>query len=256
MLSIYRCLWPLMLAFAIAGQQGCASYHPLLTATQVDALKARDQHLQSSQEAIQARLREVKGGALVVSSANPPIVVAGDYPVQAAVRALSENPRLFDEPNAICIYVYQATAAVEPITFGCASLAAQARSYQEMRKSLDTADASLREQVAALAALNEAQAKHRVDMAELRRSLESHTKDIVALGVALGPTMTLSNFNNEQLKRVESSVVILKAAFEGASSTVAKNNEILGSTIELFAKTYNELKTRLDEIKQKLDTIK
>jgi ABC-type transporter Mla subunit MlaD len=227
-------------------------------------------------ESVQATLK-VSGfsAALVIvgsDPAQPPTVYPTDNPVATALDHLDVTAA-----GTACYIVYIRTAPLVPEQLSCYLLTKRATDLSESRKMMA-------EENATLTALNSSTEMLRTDLTTLQGSLNSlaaqanslseelkeqqtrlkqqddaamHSRsDIENLAKVLAPTTQLVRFHEAQLRNTEKTLDTLIEQYSKTSAAVGQNNEQIDSLIKDLNASFAQVKATLDQMQQKLATVR
>jgi hypothetical protein len=215
---------------------GCTA-NPLLAPGQSKLIRMEEKALKSQSALIQTRISEAgTSQALVVISKDSPLpsaVVAGTDPYSAARQVLPAVNSGVD-----CIVVFRRDWPVRPQHLDCGQLSKEV--------SVETALQELRERVASLdAALMREQ--------DVLHSIQADQKDQQGL---IGTIMKVTSLQNIQLSSLKQSLSTLIDAYKKTSETVGANNKQLDSMVSDLNGAFELVQQQLDQISQRLATIK
>lgn len=260
-----KCIFIVFLLFL----EACAPHRPLLVRDQSELIKKRNSQLRPYSEVVQQRIKASNSAAaLVISDVGPdrpPTIIPTQDPLAAAVEHLPDL-----NTHATCFFVFERSLAIPPEEMSCSVLAAYANEIIENRKSqleqkaaLKTLGARVDEIGDNLRDLRDQASSLSTQLRDEQRLIEQSSKaisnnrtDIDGLGNILGPTVGLVNFHEAQLKSLEKMLQLLITQYQKAADVIGTNNNQIDSLIKDINASFVQIKTSLDQIQQKLSTIK
>ena len=255
---------------------GCAAHHPLLVRDQEKRIRSQDKQLKAAGALVQDKIAEGKTtAALVIVSSNaaaPPSIYTTDDPILTATDHAEEV-----RAGQNCFLVFARDLALSPEQLSCRFLATQASRFQGIRQSQDEQKAQIAQLSAELTDLTGELARLSDDLRRQGDILESHTKelalnrsdlkeadtqisanrtDLSALARVVGPATTLITFHDAQLQATEKMLQALVTDYQKAADAVGQNNQQIDSLIKDLNASFAQVKSTLDQMQQKLATIK
>lgn len=267
-----------------------AAKDPLLTQDQSKLIEQRQKYLKRYAEAIHESLGGAESSSalvlLHVKAGTPPTILVGDDPVEVAV-AHADAVASADG----CELVYGADLPLTPVALNCSLLQRQAKDRQSQSAREDQSDASilalnsrleglkndtvalaqaaqraedvLRQDEALIKADEQSLDKHQQALSKheelLGKNADSlkHTKAEISTSQAvLGKTMKVVEIQQAELEGIGDSMKTLESAYKSTTDVVGKNNQQIDSMIADLNVAFDQLQKRLDDMKQRLDTIK
>jgi DNA repair exonuclease SbcCD ATPase subunit len=231
---------------------GCASRHPLTTSEQAKRIQSQNKAIKAYAGTIQDRIRTANtSGALVVverESSHSPTIIPTNDPLDGTADNLT-----IVQSGDDCIFVFRSEVALEPESSACSLLAARANERASVRMRLSEEDAqvqSLRVQI------DDLTKKTAEEILTLDTHIQQVQAGVTSLGEIVAPSVKLIGFHEQQLKLIESSLNVLKAANQKTAGVIAQNNKQIDQMIADLNTALNQTKQSLDQIQQKLATIK
>jgi len=266
-----------------------ASKDPLVTSDQSKLMEQRKKYLKRYAPAIRESLSGNESSVLVlmhISAGTPPIVLSGDDPVEMA----GQRPDVVKSADG-CELVYRPDLALAPVPLNCALLERQAQDRKSQREREEQTNASLAElgkgiedlktdTVALAQATRKAEEVLERDEALIKadeQSLDEHQQalnkhadlldknaeslkrtkaEIANSQNVIGKTMKVVTIQQAELEGVGDNLKTLEQAYKNTTDVVGKNNQQIDSMIADLNTAFAQLQKRLDDMKQKLDSIK
>lgn len=261
--------WKYALIGGVLFLTGCASHRSLVVHDQGVLIKRHNTVLQRYGEFVQQEIKASKTiGALVISDPNSdqrPLVYPAQDPIAAA---MDHIPAL--KTDATCFFVFARSIAIAPEATSCGLLMGRATELQESRriraaqqealekfetdlKELQKNVNVLRDQTSTLA--NQLGDERRLQQ-EDRNNITSDRADINSIGKILGPMTSLVTFHETQLQGLEKMTDRLIAQYQKTGDAIGVNNNQIDAVIKDINTSFAGIKVILEQIQQRLSTIK
>jgi hypothetical protein len=279
----------LALLTALGALPTYASKDPLLTSDQSKLMEQRKKYLKRYAPAIRESLGTAESSILVLlhtSAGTPPTILPGDDPVELAVQR-ADAVKSADG----CELVYRADLALAPVALNCALLERQAQERESQRAREEQTNSSLaalgkgiedlkNDTIALAQATRKAEDVLQQDEALIKadeQSLDQHQQalnkheellgknadslkrtkaEIANSENVIGKTMKVVTIQQAELEGVGDSLKTLEEAYKNTTDVVGKNNQQIDSMISDLNTEFVQLQKQLDDMKQRLESIK
>ncbi len=231
---------------------GCASRHPLTTPEQAKRIQTQNKAMKAYAATIQDKVKSANtSGALVIverESSHPPTIIPTNDPLDATLDNLSAVQSGDD-----CFFVHRSEVALEPESTACSLLAVRASERDLVRVKLKEEEAEIQSLRVQIDDLRKQTAEQ---VSQLSTQIQEVRTGVTSLGEIVAPSVKLIGFHEQQLKLLESSVNVLKTANQKTAGVIDQNNKQIDQMIADLNAALNQTKQSLDQIQQKLATIK
>ena len=255
---------------------GCAIRQPLLVPDQAKLINNETKVLKPYAEITQTKISAAGlTAALVIlkdDRSTSPIIIPTRDPVATAV----DHPDDL-KGSSLCFIVYARSLPLSPEELSCEFLVAQASSRLETRRVADEQQTRLNDLLASENALKRDLVILRSDLttssAEVRALSDTLKQqqvlleqqatngvrskaDIEKLAAVVAPTASLVRFHEAQLRNTEEVLNHLINQYTSVANAIGQNNQQIDSMIKEINSSFAQVKGTLDQMQQKLSTIK
>jgi hypothetical protein len=255
---------------------GCAVHQPLLVRDQDSRIKNQGKRLRNYGDLVQDKIKTTRSVAVLVISSPGATTPPAIYPTQDPVATAAEHDNEIRAGSA-CFVVFDRELPVAPEQLSCTLLAFEAaklqenRRYQteqqtrinETRSDLDSLAAQVSEIRSDLNGLVRQVSRISDEVKQEQETLGNHNNEILharadinSLGQILGPTTSLVTFHEAQLKLTEKMLTALINDYKKSTDVIGQNNQQIDGVIKDLNAAFAQVKTTLDQMQQRLSTVK